>query len=49
MPDRTAITYRPAGKASSKTDAATATVEINSAAVKSVNSGNVAKFKFPEN
>lgn len=35
MPDRTAITYRPAGKASSKTDAATATVEINSAAVKS--------------
>jgi len=47
MPDGTAITYRPAGQASAATAETTATVEINSAAVKSINNGNVAKFKFP--
>jgi filamentous hemagglutinin len=47
MPDGTYITYRPAGQASSSTDSSTATVEINSPAVKAINSGEVAKFKFP--
>jgi len=47
MPDGTAITYRPAGQASAHTDPGTATVEINNPAVKSINNGNVAKFKFP--
>ncbi|WP_322004714.1 hemagglutinin repeat-containing protein [Paraburkholderia tropica] len=47
MPDGTAITYRPAGQASVATADTTATVEINSAAVKNINNGNVAKFKFP--
>lgn len=45
--DGTAITYRPAGQASAATAETTATVEINSAAVKNINNGNVAKFKFP--
>jgi filamentous hemagglutinin len=47
MPDGTAITYRPAGQASAATATTTATVEINSAAVRNINNGNVAKFKFP--
>jgi hypothetical protein len=47
LPDGTAVTYRPAGQASSATATTTATVEINSSAVKSINNGNVAKFKFP--
>jgi filamentous hemagglutinin len=47
LPDGTAVTYRPAGQASSKTTESTATVEINSPAVKDINNGNVAKFKFP--
>ncbi|AUT64685.1 filamentous hemagglutinin N-terminal domain-containing protein [Paraburkholderia terrae] len=47
MPDGTAITYRPAGQASTATATTTATVEINSAAVRNINNGNVAKFKFP--
>ncbi|MCY0911387.1 hypothetical protein [Massilia antarctica] len=36
-----------AGDASASTAAATATVEVNSAAVKAINNGQVAKFKFP--
>lgn len=47
MPDGTAITYRPAGQASAATAETTETVEINSAAVKNISNGNVAKFKFP--
>ncbi|WP_116347375.1 hemagglutinin repeat-containing protein [Cupriavidus taiwanensis] len=47
MPDGTAITYRPAGQASSSTDSNTATVEVNNQAVRNVNRGSVAKFKFP--
>jgi filamentous hemagglutinin len=47
LPDGTAVTYRPAGQASSKTADSTATVEINNQAVKNINNGNVAKFKFP--
>jgi filamentous hemagglutinin len=49
MPDGTAITYRPAGQASALTDPGTATVEINSPSVRSINNGDVAKFKFPSN
>ncbi|SEJ60669.1 hemagglutinin repeat-containing protein [Achromobacter sp. NFACC18-2] len=47
MPDGTAITYRPAGQASSATADTTATVEVNSASIKEINSGKIAKFKFP--
>ncbi|MDF0606999.1 hypothetical protein HZU77_015330 [Neisseriaceae bacterium TC5R-5] len=47
MPDGAVITYRPASQASAKTAATTATVEINSAAIKSINNGKIAKFKFP--
>ncbi|WP_423761292.1 hemagglutinin repeat-containing protein [Burkholderia sp. NLJ2] len=47
LPDGTAVTYRPAGQASSKTAGDTATVEINSSAVKAINRGEIAKFKFP--
>lgn len=43
----TAITYRPADQASSSTSPTTATVEVNNAAVKAINNGKVAKFKFP--
>jgi filamentous hemagglutinin len=49
LPDGTVVTYRVAGDASSSTDATTATVEINSPAVTTINNGNVAKFKFPSN
>ncbi|MGB8842193.1 MAG: hypothetical protein WCC64_14125 [Aliidongia sp.] len=48
LSDGTAITYRPAGQASGATDDRTATVEINNMAVKEVNGGRVAKFKFPK-
>ncbi|MNQ78953.1 hypothetical protein D3C85_938790 [compost metagenome] len=47
MPDGTAITYRPAGQASSATAGTTATVEINNASIRKLNSGKHAKFKFP--
>ncbi|HEX7687097.1 MAG TPA: hypothetical protein VF453_05300 [Burkholderiaceae bacterium] len=47
LPDGTAVTFRVAGDASAATDAGTATVEVNNAAVKAINDGNVAKFKFP--
>ena len=47
LPDGTAVTYRPAGQASSKTAGDTATVEVNSSAVKAINRGEIAKFKFP--
>lgn len=47
MPDGTAITYRPVGQASSKTAETTATVEVNSRAIREINSGEQAKFKFP--
>ncbi len=47
LPDGTAVTYRPAGQASSKTAGDTATVEINNSAVKAINRGEIAKFKFP--
>jgi filamentous hemagglutinin len=49
MPDGTVITFRPAGQASKLTDPTTATVEINSAAVRSINNGSLLKFKFPSN
>jgi hypothetical protein len=48
LPDGTAVTYRPAGQASDATDDRTATVEINNMAVKDINNGRVAKFKFPQ-
>ena len=48
LPDGTVVKFRSAGDASAATDATTATVEVNSQAVKSVNNGNVAKFKFPK-
>lgn len=41
------MTFRVAGDASAATDATTATVEVNSQAVKAMNNGKVAKFKFP--
>jgi len=47
LPDGSVVTFRVAGDASAATAAATATVEVNSAAVKSINNGNVEKFKFP--
>ena len=47
MPDGTAITYRPAGQASSDTAHTTATVEINNSSIRKINSGKHAKFKFP--
>ncbi|MBR8507011.1 hemagglutinin repeat-containing protein [Burkholderia cenocepacia] len=47
LPDGTAVTYRPAGQASSKTAGDTATVEINNSEVKAINRGEIAKFKFP--
>ncbi|WP_193834309.1 hypothetical protein [Burkholderia ubonensis] len=47
LPDGTAVTYRPAGQASSKTAGDTATVEVNNSAVKAINRGEIAKFKFP--
>lgn len=46
-PDGSAVTYRPAGQASSKTADDTATVEVNNPAVKAINRGEIAKFKFP--
>jgi filamentous hemagglutinin len=47
LPDGSMVTYRVAGDASTATAVGTATVEVNSAAVKNINNGNVAKFKFP--
>jgi filamentous hemagglutinin len=47
LPDGSVVTFRVAGDASAATDAATATVEVNSQAVKAMNNGQVAKFKFP--
>ena len=47
IPDGTSITYRPAGSASDRTAATTATVEINSKAI-DMNS-KIAKLKFPKN
>ena len=48
MPDGTAVTYMPAGQASSSTAGTTATVEVNNASVRKLNSGKHAKFKFPD-
>jgi filamentous hemagglutinin len=47
LPDGTVVTFRVAGDAGVSTMSSTATVEINSQAVRVINSGNVAKFKFP--
>ena len=47
QPDGSVVTFRVAEDASGATDAATAKIKVNSAAVKGINSGNVAKFKFP--
>jgi len=47
LPEGSVVTLRVAGDASAATEATTATVEVNSQAVKALNNGNVAKFKFP--
>lgn len=47
LSDGAVVTFRVAGDASAAPDLATATVEVNSAAVKATNNGKVAKFKFP--
>lgn len=44
----TAITFRPAGAASFRTPDVAATVEINIDILKSLNSTNVLKLKFPK-
>ncbi|UOO81469.1 hypothetical protein LVJ83_11020 [Uruburuella testudinis] len=41
------VTYRAAGNASNRTTDTTATVEINSAAVKIMNQNDILKLKFP--
>lgn len=46
LPDVSVVTFRVAGDASASTAAPTATVEVNSAAVKAINNGNVVKFAF---
>ncbi|WP_177316588.1 hypothetical protein [Burkholderia ubonensis] len=46
LPDGTAVTFRPTVQASSKTAGDTATVEVNNSAVKAINRGEIAKFKF---
>lgn len=51
--DKAWVTYRPAGQASSATSPTTATVEINSPAIKELNAnakgiGQQLKLKFPE-
>jgi hypothetical protein len=48
MPDGAYITFRPAGQASSKTLAATASVDINDAKLKQLNGGEFLKLKFPK-
>ena len=49
MPDGTFITYRPAGQSGYRTQPTTATVEINSDAINSINGGEPLKLKFPKN
>ncbi|MEJ8859980.1 hemagglutinin repeat-containing protein [Variovorax robiniae] len=46
LPDGTVVVYRPAGQAN-RTDPNTASVDINSPGVQSINNGRPAKFKFP--
>jgi filamentous hemagglutinin len=48
MPDGTNITFRPAGQAGDKTALTTATVEVNSDALNSMNSGSPLELKFPK-
>ena len=48
MPDGAYITFRPAGQASSKTLASTASVDINDAKLKQLNHGEFLKLKFPK-
>ncbi|WP_241068508.1 hemagglutinin repeat-containing protein [Achromobacter insuavis] len=47
LPDGTAVTFRPAGQASSATADTTATVEVNNKSIREINLGKHAKFKFP--
>ena len=47
LPDGTAVTFRPAGQASSTTADTTATVEVNNKSIREINLGKHAKFKFP--
>ncbi|WP_147432315.1 hemagglutinin repeat-containing protein [Pararobbsia silviterrae] len=47
LPDGTAVTYRPAGQASTATRSTTATVEVSSPSIRNINNGKAAKFKFP--
>lgn len=47
LPDGTAVTFRPAGQASSATSDTTATVEVNNKSIRDINLGKHAKFKFP--
>ncbi len=48
MPDGAFITFRPAGKASWRTPASTASVDINDARLSELNAGKVLKLKFPK-
>jgi filamentous hemagglutinin len=48
MPDGAYITFRPAGQATSKTLASTASVDINDAKLKQLNQGEFLKLKFPK-
>jgi filamentous hemagglutinin len=48
MPDGAFITFRPAGQASSRTPASTASVDINDARLSELNAGKVLKLKFPK-
>jgi hypothetical protein len=41
------VTFRPAGQASDKTEATTATVEINDTKINQLNGGRALKLKFP--
>jgi filamentous hemagglutinin len=47
MPDDTYITFRPAGQASERTPASTASVDINGPAINALNGGARLKLKFP--
>ena len=46
-PNGSVVTFRGAGDAFAAAATATATVEVNSAAFKTIHQGGVANFKFP--
>jgi hypothetical protein len=48
LDDGTYITYRPPGVSSEKTDPTTASVDINSPQIRTMNRGQVLKLKFPK-